>query len=315
MEYVYEGIVLTTIDAEDSPTEISPNRVTFSADTPKKRKDDTSAIFIHKVKDTGGENGELEAEKLTVEEVRDMINSESQDEAERSTDEKDKAAIRKILFTVHGFNGNARGYLLQVKGIAERFNKFKLIPVIWPSAGSALRYFSDRAFSKAAGEALQSIKSSTNSFSGSLLVHSMGNRVLRNFASGGYQFDNIFMVASDVDSRIFTENYINGGKEEWRKDGLEIKGMLSQDKGGKIHVLVNKKDPKLLQSSIINFRGRLGRSGPSSEDSCCCGKNEKIHDEIKDYLLAVDFTSNNLSDQHCYQFDWGTAAYCDTYYI
>jgi hypothetical protein len=31
--------------------------------------------------------------------------------------------------------------------------------------------------------------------------------------------------------------------------------------------------------------------------------------------VAVDFTSNNLSDQHCYQFDWGTAAYCDTYYI
>jgi hypothetical protein len=132
----------------------------------------------------------------------------------------------------------------------------------------------------------------------------MGNRVLRNFASGGYQFDNIFMVASDVDSRIFTENYINGGKEEeWRKDGLEIKGMLSEDKGGKIHILVNKKDPKLLLSFIATSRGRLGRSEHLSKDSCCCGKNEKNHDEIKDYLVAVDFTSNNLSDQHCYQFD------------
>jgi hypothetical protein len=41
MEYVYEGIVLTTIDADDSPTENSPNRVTFNADAPpKKRKDE-----------------------------------------------------------------------------------------------------------------------------------------------------------------------------------------------------------------------------------------------------------------------------------
>mmetsp|Transcript_13925 Transcript_13925/g.20866 ORF Transcript_13925/g.20866 Transcript_13925/m.20866 type:complete len:113 (+) Transcript_13925:287-625(+) len=105
----------------------------------------------------------------------------------------------------------------------------------------------------------------------------MGNQVLRNFASGGNQFGSIFMVASDIDRGIFTESYINCGNEEWRKDGLEFKGMLSEDKGGKMHILVNKKDNQLLLSSIINFGGRLGKSGPSSgEDSCC---------------LAVDFTN------------------------
>jgi len=124
------------------------------------------------------------------------------------------------------------------------------------------------------------------------------------------------MVASDIDRRIFTESYIHCGNEEWRKDGLELTGMLSEDKGGKFHVLVNKKDNQLLLSSIINFGRRLGKSGPSSgEDSCCFGKNEKIHDENKDHLWAVDFTNNYLSDQHNYQFDWGTAAYCDKDYI
>ncbi len=308
---------MTSIDVVDSPTPESPNRVTFSASTPG-RRDDTTATFIHKVKDVGGRkpdnenSGELEAEKLTPSEVQEIINNQSSNEDEKATD---SSANRKVLFSVHGFNGNPRGYLLQVKYIEERFQKFKLIPVLWPSAGSMLGYFRDRSLSKAAGKAFQSIVEPIETFDKSLLCHSMGNYLLRNFANPSYNFDNIFMVASDVESKIFYESYIEGGDQEWRKDGLEITKMLNDKKdGGKVHILYNKNDSDLLLSTVVNMKSRLGRDGLSF-DGGCCGNIEKLHDEVKDKITSVDWTNNSPSNPHNYQFDWSVVAYYESQYI
>ena len=81
-EYIYEGIVLTSIDVVDSPTSTAPSRVTFSTAT-RGTRNDTTATFIHKVRDVKDPSGEeaelLEAEKLSVEQVRSLINGESED--------------------------------------------------------------------------------------------------------------------------------------------------------------------------------------------------------------------------------------------
>lgn len=316
MQYVYESIVLTSIDVVDSPTPESPNRVVFSASTPGK-KNDTTATFIHKVKDvidndSGERSGLLEAEKLLPGEVQAIINAESSDEEEKSTSNTN--VNRKVLFSVHGFNGNPRGYLLQIKYVEERFQKFKLIPVIWPSAGSMLGYFIDRSFSKAAGKAFQSIVEPIEAFDKSLLCHSMGNLVLRKFANPSYNFDNVFMVAPDVESNIFHETYIEGGNQEWRKEGLNITKMLNDKKeGGKVHVLYNKNDSDLLLATIINMKSRLGRDGIPLDG--CCGGDLKLHDEVKDKIETVDWTNSSPSNPHNYQFDWSVVAYYESQYI
>jgi hypothetical protein len=314
MSYVFEGIALTSIDVVDSPTPECPNRVVFSASTPG-RKDDTTATFIHKVKDVDSSNkdevGLLEAEKILPSQVQSIINGDSSDEREKSTAVEDKDSNRKVLFSVHGFMGDPRGYLLQVKGIEERFQKFKLIPVLWPSAGIMLGYYRDRDLSKGAGKAFQSIVEPMGSFSKSILCHSMGNRVLRNFANPSFNFDNIFMAAPDVNSDLFNESYIEGGKEEWRKDGLRIKDMLT-DKGGKIHILFNRNDMDLLLSTVANMGSRLGRSGPSPGG--CFGNQDTFHEDVKDKICTADWTHSSPSHSHCYQFDWSTAAYCDSHY-
>ena len=315
-EFLYEGIVLTSIDVVESPTPSSPRRVTFSL-KPRGKRDDTTAVFIHKIKDVTV-NGEelLEAEKLEPGEVQDMINAESDDIKEKSTDPEDATVNRKVLFTIHGFNVEPRGYLLQVKGVEIRFRKFKLIPVLWPSKGNILAYLIDRSLSKAAGRAFKSIYEPTKSFSKSLIAHSMGNRVLRNFASEAFNFDNIFMVAADTDGRMFYQSYIEAGDQEWRKDGLRIKDMLTDGedggKKGKIHVVYNRKDsPSLLASTILNMKPRLGKV--NLDDGCFCYGPEKIHDDIYDYLVNKDWTSD-ASDSHNYQFDWGLAAYMEEQY-
>mmetsp|Transcript_19485 Transcript_19485/g.24535 ORF Transcript_19485/g.24535 Transcript_19485/m.24535 type:complete len:318 (-) Transcript_19485:173-1126(-) len=317
MSYIYESIVLTSIDVEDSPTPDSPNRVVFSASTPGSR-DDTTATFIHKVKDVANDDGSppsglLEAVKLLPGEVQKVIDGESSDEIERSTSKKDEDVHRKILFSVHGFAGDPRGYLLQIKWVEERFQKFKLIPVLWPSAGMMVGYFRDRALSKAAGKAFQSIAAPTEGFSKSILCHSMGNRVLRNFANSEHKFENIFMVAPDVDGKMFNQSYIEGGKQEWRKDGMRIKDMLAPNKGGKIHILYNKNDSDLLLSTIINMKSRLGREGVSVDGCCCSG--DKLHDDVESSINTVDWTNSSPSSSHNYQFDWGAVAYYESHYV
>mmetsp|Transcript_21514 Transcript_21514/g.26393 ORF Transcript_21514/g.26393 Transcript_21514/m.26393 type:complete len:319 (+) Transcript_21514:103-1059(+) len=315
-DFVYEGIVAVTIDVVDSPTDANPNRVTFSADA-SGRRDDSTATFIYRIKDVKDKNnGLLEATKLTVKEVQSIVNAKSENAAERSTDEKDEDTNRKILFSVHGYNGNPRGYLLQVKYYEQRFKKFQIVPVIWPSAGFALGYFSDKALSRAAGKAFQSLIPISESFSKSILCHSMGNRVLKYFAKGplACSFDNIFMVAPDLNNDLFNKNNVERGNNY----ALLIKDLLTKEKGGKIHVLYNKNDSDLLLSTVVNFGCRLGRQGVPLDDDDGCNlfrKKDSVHPAVKDFVVNVDWTNNTPSHPHNYQFDWSVVHYYESQYL
>lgn len=324
-EYVYEGIAVTTIDVVDSPTPQSPKRVTFSASTLSAR-DDTTALFIHKIKEVMGEGGKskglLEAEKLSASEVTAMVNSDSQVAAEKSTATKDAGVNRKVLFTVHGMKGDPKGYLLQIKGVQDRFKKFKLVPVLWPSRGwGDVGYLSDKVWAVRAGKALQSLIPVTSTFSKSLICHSMGNRVLRYFSNGDMKFDNIFMVAADVDWDLFNQDRIDGGKEMWRKDALRICDMVDKEKGGKVHVVFNKDDAALSVSNVINMKGRIGKTGlpVDGEDTrggCFkFGKAPVVHPDVEDTVVNVNWTNNSPSESHNFQFDWEMVAYYERQYI
>lgn len=141
-------------------------------------------------------NGEpcLEAEKINAGEAKTLL------------EEKED----KPLFTIHGYNVQPKGYLesmaaLESEENANKFSKFNLVPVLWPSKGIMVNeatsgYNEDRESSKLAGENLKDLKNLKSTIDGfpykSLVCHSMGNRVLRHAASCEFEFDNIFMVAA-----------------------------------------------------------------------------------------------------------------------
>ena len=168
------------------------------------------------------------------------------------------------------------------------------MPVLWPSAGQEfLAYFTDRVWSKAAGEALlqSTMIPVTETFSKSVLCHSMGNHVLKYVANEANSlFDNIFMVASNENSVLFNKKYIDGGNQEWRKDGLRIKYV---DQGKRW------KDSRCAQQerSIFTYFGgsRLGRQGlPLDGDGSCFTNSDEVHPEVKDHIVNVDWTKNRL---------------------
>ena len=137
--YLYEGIIVTTYGVIDSPTEENPNRVTFNFESPGD-DDKNAASFIHWIKDIGG--GLFEVTKLTVEGVREVVMATGE-------------AKGKLLFSVRGFASKPHEYMENTIANAQKdFNKFRLIPVIWPSEGDLTKYYEDHFFSESVGKLL-----------------------------------------------------------------------------------------------------------------------------------------------------------------
>jgi len=251
----YPGIVLTSIDAKD----IGNNKVEFSGNIAGDENDRTTLI-LKNVKEVrlegwfGFRYPVFEGERVTAKEL--------------------KASVKKPLLSIHGFSVQPQDHLETCRQAREKFKKFDLIPVMWPS--TAAIYFWDRDYSKGAGEALMN---SMNEFTGmfprkSLIAHSMGNRVLRHAADGKFKFDNIFMCAADVNCDIFSEDYIK--KDD---DGLRISKMLNK-RESKIYCLHNAADFALIASVVVNGgTGRLGAKG---------AKMDKLHPELKGKVENID---------------------------
>ena len=135
----------------------------------------------------------------------------------------------------------------------------------------------------------------------------MGNRVLRNFANEGVTFDNIFMVAADVDANLFNVGWF------WPKNeqALNIKNMLTKGKGGKIHVLYSKKDEALSLSAgaflpdLLGFAGAFLRGNPDPRPRL--GREgvdlNNVIPEVKDFIASKDVTNEDGGEgNHKYQF-------------
>jgi hypothetical protein len=266
--FFYKGLALTSIDVINTGEKSEGGNPLVHFDgSIKGRADDKDATFIKNIKEAkdaaGKKTGMLEAEKLTVAQAKTIIN-------QASTDGKGKP-----LFCIHGFNVQPRSHLKNIKDVAlNRFNKGKFmpIPVMWPSGGGVSGYWGDRETTPGAGNGLKSLKKALDSFpSKSLLAHSMGNRVLRYASDAKFKFDNIFMVAADVQYNIFHKDYINSGNanDANRRElqGMKICSMLASGSNGKpkgkVYVLVNGADYALLGSgwNPTTFVSRLGAIG------------------------------------------------------
>lgn len=297
----YNDIVLTSIDVTYAPTDEHPKRVTFSDNTEADLEDE-DAVFLCNIREVNRKGKgydtiiDFKADIMTIDEVIEKLGREMNGEK------------KKALFVIHGFNTQASYHLASCQFHKPRFERLILIPILWPSKGKAMPwdYIGDRGSSKAAGKALKSMKGHlnklrANGISSSIVANSMGNRCFRNFADPDINFDNIFMVAADVDCRIFYESYINDGKEEWRQHGLNIKKMLTDEKG-KIHVLYNSSDKRLFESCLINCGNRLGKAGVNLN---------LVHRDLKKNIVTIDVAENGIHhkcmlyedvQEHCYSF-------------
>ena len=277
----YPGIVMTSVDAKI----LSETRVEFSGRIEGK-EDDTTAIIIKNVIEDRWEGS--------------FWNRHPIFQADLVSPRELKASVKKPLLAIHGFNVQPESHLKQCKEARDKFEKFDLIPVIWPSTGGVTNYLGDRGYSKGAGKAFRTLKKYAGMFPRkSLLAHSMGNRVLRYAADGDFMFDNVFMAAADVDNRIFNKNYIDDNSEDRRKDGLRICRMLNNVKS-KIYCLHNGQDYALLGSTVQKLgTGRLGLGGTDES---------KVHPELKGKVVNVNCGQKWLNwgmnfAAHSYQWD------------
>lgn len=195
---LHKGLAVTSIDVikTERKSEDGFKIVTFDGSIEGSVEDKTST-FLKDIKDIGGT---LEAEQLTVQEAKEYLRSA------HTAGGKDA----KPLFCIHGFRVQPRTALENMKKAQnEQFNegKFMLIPVLWPTK-SLLSYLDARKTSWGAANAfriglLDNLKKTLDSFPDkSLLVHSMGARVLSYAADARFKFDNIFMVAAVSSSNV-----------------------------------------------------------------------------------------------------------------
>uniref|UniRef100_A0A7S3QCR9 Alpha/beta hydrolase n=1 Tax=Chaetoceros debilis TaxID=122233 RepID=A0A7S3QCR9_9STRA len=310
--YFYKGLALTSIDViKTGEKSEGGNPLVHFDGTIEGRADDKDATFLKNIKEVKDATGKkvLEAEKLTVAQAKAIINQASSD------------GKGKPLFCIHGFNVQPRTHLKTIKeATLDKFNKGKFmpIPVMWPSEGGTTNYWGDRETTPGAGNGLKILKQALDSFpSKSLLAHSMGNRVLRYAADAKFKFDNIFMVAADVQHNIFNKDYINSGKttDEDRRElqGMKICSMLTSTNGkpkGKVYVLVNGADFALNASgwNPTTFTPRLGAIGAHYRRNWALfwTEDKKVtHPDIVDCIENVGCNSKlNLWEKtaHSYQF-------------
>jgi len=306
----YDGLVLTSIDVVPSPTDERPHRVTFSDNT-QGMTDDDDAVFIHNIRElsrtgTGWDTAiDFEADKLTTEEAGVIIG--------------ENKGEKKALFVVHGTNTTAGFHLVDCNNAITHypFARTHPVPVIWPSEGkmTLLNYFEDKSISKAAGESLSSIEHTIKNLEtrASIVCHSMGNRVLRHFSEAEINFDNIFMVAADVDGDLFHDGYINWNNEPWRQHGLNIKDMLTND-SSKIHVIYNPDDEKMSKSKYLNFGRRLGEKGVNMKPGAWFGKS--VHEKLKNSIVNINVQRSDMlyegkSKEHNFHFFDNVCKYYD----
>lgn len=350
--YDYKGLIITTykISSEDRKKFDDlehGDKVTFEASSPNGE----NAVFLKGVESLGaGKNISFRAKFVP------------QDLAARYTKLFEELNVTNDetspLFCVHGFNVQPNSVLEETSKVWERFEnknfgdkdkeyfQFKgltyyPIPVIWPCNTDGNYNVDQDKPSLGAGKHLRALVKGINNDlfpRKSLLMHSMGNHVVFDGACGtkddsgaviktppDVQFENIFMVSSDVPKDLFWKepyDYDNvwWGKERTKRVYGQKKqkasnffGMLQTGSDGKpkgkIYVVHNPRDKALLGSAIVNNEKRLGTVGYKSQGE------DKVRDEFKDYLAEYNIYSDlpwiadDMTFLHSYHFEAVTIGY------
>mmetsp|Transcript_9155 Transcript_9155/g.10693 ORF Transcript_9155/g.10693 Transcript_9155/m.10693 type:complete len:355 (+) Transcript_9155:65-1129(+) len=338
---IYDGLIVTSIvtinipQTEDDKKK-DQQRVTFSGE------DDgvDTAIFLKNIvlsQDSRDKTGKrvFEGIEVGIEEVKRMINLQT------------AAGKGKPLFCVHGFNtepeemfkDTVTGSYYQAKHRFEtRSNQdgtkfgYYPVPVIWPNSGD---YKEDTEACKKIGAGLRALLNGTESMvRKSLLCHSMGNKVLCEAAAtvNGIEakFENIFMVAADIDYDIFHKGPTTTTRMDQSTKKLMAKNIFNMLKKGdndkpigKIYVLHSKSDNMLrLSGLVVNSQARLGLLGVKQRKTGFfryADDDELVVDEYRNYIDNKDcrdfpMEDNFLFKNHSYQFEnWAIDFYEEKY--
>jgi esterase/lipase superfamily enzyme len=256
--------VVTNIDVQPSPSSTSAT-VEFHAFM--KASPTGAAVVLQDIQDTGRkyrstggwfcagrETPIFSGVRVDPTEVEDAIQKE-QARATRSV-----KSPTTLLLCVHGFNTQPADWLRTCAGYT---GNFTVIPVLWPASDKLAfwqAYREDQSNAPATGASFRPLLKCLEQIGGkkSLLCYSMGNFVLKWIAPPQppeRRFENIFMVAADVDQNIF---------DDQQEAGKRILSMANR-----VHVLYSNTDLALWARQTITMRTgtpALGFSGPRKVD-------------------------------------------------
>lgn len=320
------------------------NTCTFEA------KDDTTnpdgAVFLKNIRLTEDSPDTYENRKF----LADIVSSQ---EATKYIDERTASGKGKPLFCIHGFN-NEPGYAFdgyrpsdteeesmtgsynQARGRFAELSQadkplgYYPVPVVWPTSGD---YANDTILAKQSGDALKVLLDHVEGAvrEKALLCHSMGNKVLCNAVQNGItcNFDNIFLVAADVDWDIFnhtpkTSNWMTADEKE--KVGKNIFSMLSTDSNGnpkgKVYVCQSKYDLAMIGSSWrYNWFSRLGGYGVKKRSGWVFWSDdestmvEKFRPYIDNFDCAPFAKECEDKKKHSYQFEKWAINFYESKYV
>jgi esterase/lipase superfamily enzyme len=164
---------------------------------------------------------------------------------------------KHYLFYIHGFNNTPADVFKSCATYHTAHSDRIVIPVIWANEGDIMGYPEDKGKNaKEAAYAFAPLVGISNAFpQRSLVCHSMGNYVLQLTArkladTEGLSFQNVFMVAADVDERLFDKKK-NENDDIKRNDGLSILKLVTDEK--KVHVMYSTIDKALKARKWANL--------------------------------------------------------------
>jgi hypothetical protein len=178
-----------------------------------------------------------------------------------------------LLLCVHGFRKQPAEWLTTCAAY-DGGNRFTVVPVLWPASDARTfweAYYEDRHNARFTGAAFRPLLECLEQISGpkSLMCHSMGNYILTWSApvtAPAQLFDNIFMVAADVDQDIFTSSSHNDDASNTTPHAAAAAGHRILNLAHRVHVLYSNLDVALWGRQVSTIRTPvLGLHGPPRE--------------------------------------------------
>jgi len=276
----YTGLIVTTVELKTekdgvpitSPQDNDGKTVYFTGNS----QNGSKAYFLTNIKGTRtGRSWEFTATIVSPAKASEIV-----------TDGFGNGKETIPLFCIHGHTRTIQEKLERVDEAKDDFKEagtYYPVPVIWPTGSrDVLDYGPNQRSSEEAGKLFRSfIECIPNGQfpRKSLMMFSMGNFLVHSGKEGNpldVQFDNIFMVAADIQADIFSDN----PRDEEDKEKAENWKELLGKNGGKIFVFHSRRDLVLVLSTL-SFNPGIQRIGVE-------GTTGTTRDEFTDVVENVN---------------------------
>jgi hypothetical protein len=194
-----------------------------------------------------------------------------------------------LLLCVHGFRKQPAEWL-RACAAYDGGNRFTVVPVLWPASNARTfweAYYEDRRNAQYTAAAFRPLLEFLEQISGpkNLMCHSMGNFILKWSApdtAPAQLFDNIFMVAADVDQDIFAPS---SQDDKSNTPNNAAAGQRILNLAHRVHVLYSNLDVALWGRQITTIRTPvLGLHGPPPRETT--DRNKVISLKCNDFARS-----------------------------